>query len=781
MKTTRLSLLACVPVATALTVTGCMSRSRQGTLTIPAAVLNDPALRTASLGLPQHIPGVQRDANGLLAETDDERKTAVMAASLLVQSHYLNRPIDAEMSGKLFDEYLNSLDARHLYFLDSDVKEFEPLRATLGDSMSKKGDVSPAFTIFARLLQRIDEENAYVTELLKTETFTFNGEETFELDRKKSPHPASLDEAKQGWREFLRYQYLQEKLNKHKPDEIVKTLTKRYQRQVKTLRGYDSDDVFELYLNALAHAYDPHSDYLGKSALDRFNTDMKLTVFGIGAMLQSEDGYAKIEQLTPGGPAIKSGKLKVGDRIAAVAQDGSEPVDALDMKLDRVVEMIRGPKGTRVRLTIIPADAPDTSTRKVIELVRDQVKLQDAEAKAKIIDTPIGGKIVRMGVIDLPSFYSDFQARGGAGKSTTADVAALLKKLEAEKVSGIILDLRRNPGGSLQEVIDMTGLFVKPGPVVQAKSADGDIEVDKYVSDEEIQVGSRSYPSNTKGVHYDGPLIVLTSKMSASASEILAGALQDYGRALIVGDSSTFGKGTVQTVYGLGELMKRNNLSVSSGYDPGALKPTIQKFYRVSGSSTQFRGVVSDIVLPSLTNEIEIGEKTLDNPLPFDTIPAAPYRKLDRIAPLLPELKKRSIARTASDKDFVFMREEVERFKKLVAQKSVSLNEAQRMKEKTDAETRAKARHKELLTRAASKDKVYDVTLENLNSPTLTLHKETVKPAAPKSDDSEDTAAGDPATPAIDTTLEESKHILQDMLDLLRKPGGSSVVKTGKP
>ena len=407
------------------------------------------------------------------------------------------------------------------------------------------------------------------------------------------------------------------------------------------------------------------------------------------------------------------------------------------------------------------------------------MKLQDAEAKAKIIDTPIGGKTVRMGVIDLPSFYSDFQARGGAGKSTTADVAALLKKLEAEKVGGIILDLRRNPGGSLQEVIDMAGLFLKPGPVVQAKSADGEIEVDKYVSDQEIRVGTRSYPSNTKGVHYDGPLIVLTSKMSASASEILAGALQDYGRALIVGDSSTFGKGTVQTVYGLGEFMKRNNLSLSPGYDPGALKPTIQKFYRVSGSSTQFRGVVSDIMLPSLTNEIDIGEKTLDNPLPFDTIATAPYRKSDLIASLLPELKKRSAARVSSDKDFVYLRQEVERFKKLVAQKSVSLNEAQRMKEKQDAEARTKARHQEMLARAASKDKVYDVTLENLGSPTLTLHKETAKPVAANANTTDDTA-GDPPTPAIDTTLEESKHILQDMLDLLHKPSGSTVVKSGK-
>lgn len=765
MNTKRFALLASLPVALTLAVVGC-SRDGQGMMNLPALSLRDPMQTTASLQLPDKIQApAATEKNTRLAETENQVKTALVAAQLMAHSHYLNHPLDAEMSGKVFDEYLNTLDPRHLYFLESDIKEFEPLRSKIGEMMSKRGDVTPAFQMFSRLLERIDQENAYVADLLKNETFTFTGDETYPLDRKKAPHPADLDAAKKEWRSFLRYAYLQEKLNNHKPEEIVKTLNKRYQRQYKALKDYDSDDVFELYLNGLAHAYDPHSDYLGKSALDRFNIEMKLSVFGIGAMLQSEDGYAKIMELTPGAPAIKSGKLKPGDRIAAVAQGDKEPVDVVDLKIDKVVELIRGPKGTKVKLTIIPADAPDPSTRKVVELIRDEVKLEDSEAKAKVIDTTSNGKPIRLGIIDLPSFYADFEGR--SGKSTTADVAKLVKKLEAEKVAGIVLDLRRNPGGSLQEVINMTGLFLKAGPVVQVKSSDGDIQVDS---------------SKNTSVLYDGPLVVLTSRGSASASEILAGALQDYGRAVIVGDSATFGKGTVQTVAGLGEIMRRNNLKVSN--DPGALKLTIQKFYRVSGSSTQFNGVVSDIVVPSLTNYFDIGEKTLDNPLPFDTIPAANYQKVNRIAPILPELKKRSEARINSDHDFAFVRKDIDLFKKQLAMKSVSLNEEQRRKEKAEGKARVEARAKELKARPVSKDKVYLVTLANLDQPALSLApppKPSVRVRNSDNPDSDETTGADTSpTPVVDVTLDEGEHILEDIITLSAKAGGKPSVAKGQ-
>lgn len=788
MKTNRFPLIACVPVVLTLTVSGCMLHSREETVTLPTALLHDPGLATASLRMPGTLQTSRTTIpNSKLTETSDQAKTATVTAQIMARDHYLNHPLDAEMSSKIFDEYVNTLDPRHVYFLASDIKEFEPYRTKLGELMTNKGDVTPAFLMFTRLLERLDQEDAYVIDFLKTDPFTFTGNDVYLLDRKTAPHPADEDAAKQQWREFLRYQYLQEKLNKHKPEEIIKTLTKRYERQAKTLHGYDTNDVFEMYLNALAHAYDPHSDYLGKSAQDNFNIQMNLSVFGIGAMLQSEDGYAKIMELTPGGPALKSGKLKAGDRIAGVAQGDKEPVDVFDMKLDKVVEMIRGPKGTHVRLTVIPADAPDPSTRKVIELVRDEVKLEDQEAKAKVIDMPLNGKTVRMGVIDLPSFYADFEAKGG--KSTTKDVARLIKKLEEENVSGIILDLRRNPGGSLKEVIDMAGLFIKAGAVVQVKSSTGEIQVDKHYPDGRFQFDSREdatvYNTNTMGVRYDGPLVVLTSRGSASASEILAGALQDYGRALIVGDTSTFGKGTVQTVLPLGQLMQRNHIQVTN--DPGALKLTIEKFYRVSGSSTQFKGVVPDIILPSLTNYVDIGEKTLDNPLPFDTIPSAAYQKVNLIAPILPELKKRSDARIASDKDFAYLRQEIGQFKKMIAEKSVSLNEEQRLKEKHEAEARVKGHQKELKARTAPKEKVYLVTLKNYDKPGLTLApppKSAVKAAKANTgnpDASDDTAGGEVANlPAIDTTLQEGERILEDMLNLSGKQANKAVVKSGR-
>ncbi len=771
MKIKRYSFLPLVPVALTLGLVGCKARGPQEVdVSLPKAALRDPKLSTVSLNLPENFtaPPSLPGAGGKMTESADQRKTALVAANLMTRSHYLHHPLDAELSGKIFTEYIDSLDPRHLYFLASDMQEFETYRNSLGDQLMK-GDVTPAYKIYARLMQRIDQQNAYVTQQLKTEKFSFDSNDTFPLDRKTAPHPANIEEAKQQWNEFLRYEYLQEKLNKQKPEEIVKTLTRRYARQSKTLRDYDSDDVFEIYLNALAHACDPHSDYLGKSALDNFNIQMKLSVIGIGATLSPEDGYAKIVELAAGGPAFKSGKLKVGDRITAVAQDGKEVVDTVDMKLDKVVSMIRGPKGTKVRLTYIPADAPDPSTRKTIELTRDEVKLDEQEAKAKIIDTNVNGKAVRLGVIDLPSFYADFSARNTNGKSTTADVARLLKKLEAEKVSGIILDLRRNPGGSLQEVINLTGLFIKPGPVVQVKDSDGDIQVDK---------------SDAGSITYDGPMIVLTSKLSASASEIMAGALQDYGRALIVGDSSTFGKGTVQTVAGLSDIMKRSGMSFSA--DPGALKLTIQKFYRASGASTQLKGVVPDIELPSLTNYIDYGEKTLDNPLKYDVIKAATFQPEDRFTDILPELKKRSSARIATDKDFLYLSEEIDQFKKLMKEKTVSLNEAVRLKEKQEAEERVKARRKELLVRPASKDKVYLVTLENLSKPTLTLApppKSADKTAKPNSQNpipTDDAAGNDATAPAVDTTLTESERILEDILELSAGKAGKTVARSGQ-
>ncbi len=738
-----------IAVALGLSLVGCgyIARSRSvdqpGSFPIVNIKPTDgiQVAQNGPAGLPQRLrPG------------PDDSSVAQVTAQLFSRSHYLKHPLDAEISGKFLDEYLNSLDIRHFYFLSTDLKEFDVWRPTLG-KMVRDGDTSPADVIFSRLLKRVDEQVAYATGLLKTEKFTFDTPDSIALERKNAPFPKDENEQQVQWREYLRYEYLQEKLNKKKPDEIVATLTRRYNRLAKTYHDFTSDDVFEMYLNALAHAYDPHSDYMGKSAMESFNIQMRLSLFGIGALLQSEDGYCKIIELTPGGPAIKSGKMKVGDRIVAVAQGNKEPVDVVDMKIDKIVEIIRGQKNTEVRLTIIPADAPDTSVRKVVVLSRDEIKLSDAEAKGKVMDMPTSdGKTLRLGMIDLPSFYASEASPAGKAKSTTADVAKLIKKLKTENIQGLVLDLRRNPGGSLQEVIRLTGLFVKQGPVVQVKDSAGTVQVDD---------------SHENGVLYNGPLIVLTSRLSASASEILAGALQDYGRALIVGDTATFGKGSVQTVLPLGDLMSSNGIALKG--DPGALKLTIQKFYRASGASTQLRGVPSDIVIPSLTDYIDVGEKSLDNAMPWDTVPTSSYEKVNMVQPYLAELKRRSDARIATDPDFAYLKDEIVRFRKLMSEKTYSLNEQQRTTEKTEGLARLKKRKAELLARPALKEKDYLITLANADTPGLPAPIDP-KAEAKKVLRNQDDPTATPETegiPVIDTTLTESEHILADWISLL--------------
>jgi len=627
-----------------------------------------------------------------------------------------------------------------------------------------------------------------VVELLKSKNFDFTGKERFVFNRKTLPRPEDLTEAKQLWRERLRYEYLQEKLGKEKPEEIAKIITRRYTRVLRALHEYDSDDVLEIYLTSLARVYDPHSDYMGKSQLENFSIGMKLSLFGIGALLRSEDGYCKIQELKPG-PASDSKKLKPNDRIIAVAQGDGEPVDVVDMKLNKVVELIRGPKDTEVRLTVVPADAPDPSVRQVVALIRKEIKLEDQEAKAKIIELPAVGeeKSMRLGIIDLPSFYSSFELqghKGGEPKSTTTDVAKLIRKLSQEHIGGIILDLRRNGGGSLEEAINLTGLFIKEGPVVQTKNPTGAITVDRDPD-----------PS----ILYDGPLIVLTSRFSASASEILAGALQDYGRALIVGDSSTHGKGTVQSLLQLAPYIRQKGQVPTT--DPGAVKITIRKFYRASGSSTQLKGVTPDLVLPSVNNYAEVGEASLENPLPWDTIKSAEYEKMNRVEPYLTELKRRSESRRTVDADWIFVGDEIERYKKVLAEKSVSMNEAERLKEKKENDERAKARKKELVARPEPKEKVYEILLKQVEEPglppavtktnhvasattnqTLELAANTTKTNAvgsAKTDPDSDEAL-DEKVPNLDIPLEEAKRILADYITLTAKHDGLAVTSEKK-
>lgn len=679
---------------------------------------------------------------------------ARVLSQLLGTVHYAQHPMDDEMSNRFLERILDELDPQHLFFFQTDLNEFEKYRTTL-DDLTLKGDVSPAQVIFGRFKERVASQVEFTLAALKTEKFDFTGNDSFTVDRKKSPAPANLEDAKKLWGERLRYEYLQEKLGNQKPDEIVKTLTRRYTRLARTIRELDDYDIVERYLDALAHAYDPHTDYLGKATTEAFNINyIRLSLFGIGAQLQSEDGYTKIVELIPGGPAERGKVLKPGDRIVAVAQgkDG-EPVDAVDMKVDKVVEMIRGPKGTTVRLTVIPADATDPATRKVVEIVRDEVKIEEQAAKAKIIEMPgPNGTPVRIGVVELPTFYQD----PDKGTSATDDIATLLKKLQEAKVSGVILDLRRNGGGLLPEAVSLTGLFIKQGPVVQVKYSNNRVRVE---SDEDANIA------------YDGPLMVLTSRFSASASEIVTGALQDYGRALIVGDASTYGKGTVQAVLPLSQIMKQNQTNTEE--DPGTIHLTVQKFYRASGASTQLEGVKPDISLPAATDALEIGERYMTFPLPWDTIAAATYEKTNRVAPYAAELKKRSAARLATDKDFLYLRDQVERAKKMLAEKSISLNEAKRREEVTATKARQDARRKALAAQGDSGEKIYPISLKDARKPGLpnpvTAKELAAANKRPRATDPEDQDDDTPDVTEADIHLKEAERIMIDYVNMMKK------------
>jgi carboxyl-terminal processing protease len=654
----------------------------------------------------------------------NDGRIAYVTARLMEEYHYSQQPLDEEMSGKFFDGYLETLDPQHLHFLQSDIAGFAHYRTnldTLTVNDSGSANLKPACEIFQCFLERLQQHVAYVDDLLKHDKFRFNTDERILLDRHDAPYPKNLAEAKRLWRQRLLYEYLQEKLNREfsptndtaiaalsKSDfeEITDALKRRYDRGLRTFSEWDNGDLLQAYLGALTHAYDPHSDYFNTEHAQDFSIEMSLSLFGIGAQLVDRDGYCTIAALVSGGPAAKSKLLKENDRILAVAQGGKPPVDVVDMDLGKVVQLIRGPKNTEVRLTISSADDP--GARHVVSLVRDEIKLEDSEAKAQLIELPDShGGTNRLGVIDLPSFYAPVDLSGNEGHSMqrfcSVDVANLIKKLERENVAGIVIDLRDNGGGSLEEAIKFVGLFIKDGPVVLVRAPDGRVAVDD---------------DDNPSVLYTGPLVVLVNRFSASAAEIAAAALQDYGRALIVGDTSTHGKGTVQSLNPLRPFVWQKNESASN--DPGTVKITIRKFYRVSGASTQLKGVTPDIVLPdTLSYSTKIGETSLENPLPWDTIPSVDYEKLNLVQPYVADLRQLSKADIATNQDFIYIRQDIDEFQKMQADNTVTLNERDALKERRMSEAREKARDAERAARKPPNEKIYEITVENSNQPGL--------------------------------------------------------------
>jgi carboxyl-terminal processing protease len=713
-------------------------------------------------------------AAGLGDSTADPRAVAAteanitrLTAGVLERSQFAHHPLDNELAGKFLDRYLDALDGSRSLLTQVDLDEFARYRASLPELTRGPGDTGPAHAIFARYLQRLEQRVDHVTKLLRSEKLTFTGQDTFAFDRSKAERPRDPEAAKALWRQQVRFEYLQEKLADKKPAQIVTTLTRRYGQQLRTMKQLKRDDVVELYLNALAQVYDPHSDYLGHQQMETFSMSMNLKLFGIGAVLRNEDGYTKIQELVAGGPAARSGLLKPGDRIVAVAQGTKEPVDIVNVPITHAVEKIRGPKGSTVTLTILPAGAADGAPPKKVVLVRDEIKLEEQESKARILDWPTDkGQTLRLAVIDLPSFYADMGGRDaaldgrGGGRSATADVLRLLAKLKTERVEGIALDLRRNGGGSLEEAIKLTGLFIRTGPVVQTRGPDGDIEVGN---------------DPDSSLHYDGPLVVLTSRISASASEILAGAVQDYGRAVLVGDTATFGKGTVQTLMPLAPLMDRSGLAYS--YDPGALKITIRKFYRPGGASMQLRGVPSDIVLPSPTDLSEVSEASLPNPLAWDSVPPARYQPVNLVQPYLGALKEGSARRVAAAKEFAFLREELALFKKAEAEKSVSLNEAERRKEMAETKAQLERRKQQAKLLTPIRATTYEIRLKNTSSPGLppplaVASGNTAQASSAKKAEPTEEAASE-GLRLDEITLNESLRILADYVRLTKEKAGN--------
>ena len=590
--------------------------------------------------------------------TEQQSKIARTITRQLAVLHYARPQINDDLSQAAWQKLLDDMDPQRLYFLAGDIQGFEAWRTQLDDQL-RAGQLQPTFTMFNRLQLRQRERLAFaLAELDNKRLLDFSGHETLENDRKHAPWAASRQELDQLWRLRVKSAALGLKLAGKHGDDIVNTLRRRYKSQLAAIDKLKSDDVFQTVMNALTESVDPHSEYFSPRSSENFNINMSLQLEGIGAVLQTDDEYTKVVRLVPAGPADKSRQLKPNDRIIGVAEGDKDFVDVVGLRIDEVVQLIRGPKGTTVRLQVLPAGSSDTASAREITLVRNTVALEDQAASKRIIEIRRNGVTRRIGVIKLPAFYADFQGMQAGDpnyRSTTRDVRKLIGELKEERIQGLILDLRNNGGGSLTEVNDLLGEFIATGPTVQVRDARGKTEV---------------LGDNDPEVSYAGPLAVLINRLSASASEIFAGAVQDYGRGLVMGGTS-FGKGTVQSLRDLGS---------------GQLKITEAKFYRISGASTQHKGVTPDIVFPELFDVQEIGESALPRALAWDTVPAARFQRLQHWDARLPALIAASRKRQATNPDFRYLMDEQKLLQQLRAIRVTSLNEKLRRSEKQQLE-----------------------------------------------------------------------------------------------
>lgn len=667
-----------------------------------------------------------------------ETKAAHMAAELLSRYHYKPTPLDESLSVKIFDQYLKALDSEKLFFIQADIDQMAEARTKLGTDMLND-DLARPFAIFNLYVKRAVERFGYARGLLKG-GFKFDSTESFQFVRTKQDWPKTEADVQDLWRKRVKNDWLRLKLAGKDDKNIVEVLGKRYDNSIKRIGRFNNEDAFNTYMNAYTMAIEPHTNYMAPRTAANFDISMRLSLVGIGAVLVEVDEYTTIRELVAGGPAALSGQLNVGDRIVGVAQgENGAMADVMGARLDDSVAMIRGALDTVVRLEVLPADAGPDGKHKLVLLVRKPISLQDQSAKSSI-QTINDGKATRtIGVITLPSFYEDFAAKQKGApdyKSTSRDVALLIKELKAKKVDGILMDLRNNGGGSLSEAVELTGLFTGRGPVVQVRNAGGDIRVES---------SPQSQPA------WDGPLGVLINRNSASASEIFAAAIQDYGRGLVLGEPS-FGKGTVQTMIDLDRMAKTEKPQL------GEIKMTIAQFFRINGGTTQLRGVTPDVSFPGVLETGDYGEASYDNALPWTQIPAASFSPRGSLQDELPILVAQHKARVKGEKDFQYLQEDIAEFNLKRKQNELSLNEAARRKEKDAQEAKLAARK--------SATKASDATAAKTNSDS---NKDDGLQAGER-DLRTELAAEKARKNDKDVLLIEAAHILGDEVDL-RKPG----------
>jgi len=672
-----------------------------------------------------------------LQPTADEANAALISAHLLTRFHYDAQPLDDAMSEKIYTRYFKLLDGEKVFFTQEDMAKFAKYKDQFDNEIWNK-DLSGPFDIFNQYILRAIDRMNYARSLLK-QGFDFSTNDTYVIDRKKADWPKDQNELNDLWRKRTMNDWLRLKLAGKSDDDIRKTLDKRYSNYIDRMKQLDDQDALQTFMTAYANSTDPHTDYMGPRAAENFDISMKLSLEGIGAVLQQRDDYTVIRELVPGGPAIKSGKLHVGDYVMGVGQGETGPIqDVVGWRIDDVVNLIRGKKDTTVRLEIVPGDQGTDGKHEIVTMVRKKVTIEEQAAKKKVIQITDNGVTRKIGVIELPMFYSDFGARSEGDKnfkSATRDVAKLLGELKAEGVQGVVIDLRNNGGGSLYEANELTGLFIDKGPVVQVRDARGQVQVQG---------------DDDPGMAWSGPLAVLVNRGTASASEIFSAAIQDYGRGLVIG-TQTFGKGTVQTLIDLNRFAS----DADNKPDFGALKMTVQEFFRINGGSTQLRGVTPDLQYPSNGDDKDFGESTYDNALPWTQIAPADYKPVADMKAYLPQLTQMHDARVAKSPAWQLMLDELNQYKKLADRTTISLNYDQREAERKQLDAMQaefRARHKAIDGTTADVDG--DDQLDDGLNPSERSLKSELKQQ-------------EEAKKAPDPQLQETAHILFDAVGLI--------------